>query len=154
MRRLAIAVLALAISACGSPTAPTPVTAEAAQSEGAPPTSGLGSLGASAPTSATLAPNATPSSTTRLPGEPDPRLTPGALNPNVTQAIHSTICISGWTATVRPSSSYTTELKIKQIGQYGYKVTATSACEEDHLISLELGGLRAIHATCGRSRTR
>ena len=89
------------------------------------------------PTSGTAA-------TDRLPGEPDPALTPGALNPAVTQAtIGSTICVSGWTATIRPSSSFTTALKIKQIVQYGYSDTKTSSYEEDHLISLELGGAPA-----------
>jgi hypothetical protein len=82
--------------------------------------------------------------TDRLPGEPDPALTPGALNPAVTQAtIGSTICVSGWTATIRPSSSFTTALKIKQIVQYGYSDTKTASYEEDHLISLELGGAPA-----------
>ena len=77
----------------------------------------------------------------RLPGEPDPVLTPGALNPAVTQTtIGSTICVSGWTATIRPPSSYTGALKIEQIAQYGYTDTSTSDYEEDHLISLELGG--------------
>jgi hypothetical protein len=62
----------------------------------------------------------------------------------VTQAtIGSTICVSGWTATVRPSSSFTTALKIKQIVQYGYSDTKTSSYEEDHLIPLELGGAPA-----------
>jgi len=101
---------------------------------------------------ASFAPNATgvlPSTSgaapaDRLPGEPDPALTPGALNPAVTQAtIGSTICVSGWTATIRPSSSFTTALKIKQIVQYGYSDTKTSSYEEDHLISLELGGAPA-----------
>ena len=79
----------------------------------------------------------------RLPGEPDPSLTPGP-NPAVTQAtIGSTICVSGWTATIRPSSSFTTALKIKQITQYGYSDTKTSSYEEDHLIPLELGGAPA-----------
>jgi hypothetical protein len=82
--------------------------------------------------------------TDRLPGEPDPTLTPGALNPAVTQATTgSTICVSGWTATIRPSSSFTTALKIKQIVQYGYSDTKTSSYEEDHLIPLELGGAPA-----------
>ncbi len=76
-----------------------------------------------------------------LPGEPDAALTPGALNPAVTQAtIGTTICVSGWTATIRPSSSYTTTLKVQQIAQYGYTDTSTADYEEDHLISLELGG--------------
>src|SRR5579871_5396607 len=39
---------------------------------------------------------------------PDPSCTPGALNPDVTQAtIASTICKTGWTATVRPPLSVT-----------------------------------------------
>jgi len=74
---------------------------------------------------------------------PDPRLTPGAINSSVTQNnIHKTICVSGYTATIRPSSSYTTALKIQQL-QSGYAVngdTQTGHYEEDHLISLELGG--------------
>jgi hypothetical protein len=77
----------------------------------------------------------------RLPGEPDPALSPGARNPDVTQAtINSTICVSGWTTTVRPSSSYTTSLKIEQIADYRYRETSTASYEEDHLIPLELGG--------------
>ena len=80
----------------------------------------------------------------RLPGEPDPALTPGALNPAVTQAtIRSTICVSGWTATIRPAESFTYALKVKQIVQYGYSDTKTSSYEEDHLISLVLGGAPA-----------
>ncbi len=76
-----------------------------------------------------------------LPGEPNPALTPGAINPAVTQAtIGSTICVSGWTATIRPPSSFTTALKIEQIGLYGYADTSTASYEEDHLISLQLGG--------------
>lgn len=72
---------------------------------------------------------------------PDPSCQPGALNADVTQStIDSTICVSGWTATVRPSSSYTTALKKKQIVEYGYTDTSTSDYEEDHFIPLELGG--------------
>src|SRR5689334_838052 len=44
-----------------------------------------------------------------------------ALNPAVTQAtIHATICVSGWTATVRPPSSYTSELKVEQLAAFGF----------------------------------
>lgn len=72
---------------------------------------------------------------------PDPDCQPGAFNPDVTQStIDTTICVSGWTATVRPSSSYTTALKKKQIVQYGYTDTSTSDYEEDHFVPLELGG--------------
>jgi hypothetical protein len=90
-----------------------------------------GPTGAPAPTSAAA----------RLPGEPDPVLTPGSLNTAVTQdTIASTICTSGWTATIRPPTSYTNSLKVTQIAQYGYTDTSLASYEEDHLISLELGG--------------
>ena len=72
---------------------------------------------------------------------PDPTCTPGAWNPDVTQStIDSTICVSGWTSTVRPPTSYTNPLKVQQIAEYGYSDTSTSDYEEDHLIPLELGG--------------
>jgi len=74
---------------------------------------------------------------------PNRARTPGAVNPAVTQAnIGSTICVSGYTATIRPPSSYTTGLKIRQLASgYAYHGdTNTADYEEDHLISLELGG--------------
>lgn len=72
---------------------------------------------------------------------PDPRCTPGVINPGVTQAnITTTICKSGWTATIRPPASYTNKLKREQITAYGDTDTHTTDYEEDHLISLELGG--------------
>jgi hypothetical protein len=70
----------------------------------------------------------------------DPVRTPGVVNPNVTQAnIRSTICKTGWTSTIRPPVSYTDALKIKQMKQYG-ETGSTSDYQEDHLISLEMGG--------------
>lgn len=72
---------------------------------------------------------------------PNPRMTPGALNPDVTQAtIHSTICVSGYTRTIRPNAHYTERLKREQIAAYGYSDRRMRDYEEDHLISLELGG--------------
>jgi hypothetical protein len=69
-----------------------------------------------------------------------PTLTPGALNPNVTQAnIHSTICVRGWTRTIRPPVEYTNALKLKQMRVYG-ETGDPAEYQEDHLISLELGG--------------
>ncbi len=71
---------------------------------------------------------------------PDPVCTPGSVNPNVTQAnIHQTICVKGWTATVRPSVSYTNGLKQQQMNAYGLTGNLSSF-EEDHLIPLEIGG--------------
>jgi len=67
-------------------------------------------------------------------------LTPGVLNPDVTQqTIRSTICTPGWTRTVRPPVSYTNALKVKGLRQYALH-GSLSAFQEDHLISLELGG--------------
>jgi hypothetical protein len=70
----------------------------------------------------------------------DPVRTPGVLNPAVTQAtVGSTICVHGWTKTVRPSSTYTGDLKLRQMAEYGVR-GSPSGYQEDHLISLELGG--------------
>lgn len=72
---------------------------------------------------------------------PDKNLTPGWLNPAVTQAnIKSNICIPNWTTTVRPPVSYTNKLKLKQMVQYGYKDVNPANYEEDHLIPLSIGG--------------
>jgi hypothetical protein len=72
--------------------------------------------------------------------EPDAACTPGALNPAVTQAtIGQTICVSGYTTNIRPSTSITDPEKLARMGAYG-DGTETSAYEYDHLISLELGG--------------
>jgi hypothetical protein len=98
-------------------------------------------VGPSAKPSAKPTPAATPGASVRLPGEPNRTMTPGATNPAVTQAtIGSTICVSGWTATIRPPSSYTTALKRTQIVAYRYTDTNLADYEEDHLISLEIGG--------------
>jgi hypothetical protein len=70
----------------------------------------------------------------------DPVRTPGVINPEVTQAnIRETICVQGWTRTVRPPTSYTSELKLRQMREYGVG-GSPSDYQEDHLISLELGG--------------
>ncbi len=67
-------------------------------------------------------------------------LTPGAVNPDVTQeTIRETICRRGWTRTVRPPTDYTNDLKRKQMAAYG-RTGGPSDYQEDHLISLELGG--------------
>ena len=75
---------------------------------------------------------------------PNASVTPGAINPAVTQSnIQSTICVIGYTKTIRPPSSFTTKLKIKQLSTLPYSAFndfKTADFEEDHLISLELGG--------------
>lgn len=73
---------------------------------------------------------------------PNARLTPGALNPAVTQAnLAATICRrGGYTRSIRPQEAYTERLKRQGIAQYGYTDRRLGDYEEDHLVSLELGG--------------
>jgi hypothetical protein len=72
---------------------------------------------------------------------PNPRLTPGAADPGVNQAnIHQTICMRGYSKSVRPAESYTRRLKFAGIRQYGYEDRRARDFEEDHLISIGLGG--------------
>jgi hypothetical protein len=72
--------------------------------------------------------------------QPDPACTPGALNPAVTQStIDQTICVSGYTETIRPSESVTEAEKSASMAAYGDR-GSMSAYEYDHLVSLELGG--------------
>lgn len=150
---LAAALMAvIVIGGCASATPTQGLPAPSAQAPGvpspAPTTTGTPAAPTNGPTAAstdgpTAEPNLAPSPSPggRLPGEPDPLLTPGATNPAVTQAtIATTICVSGWTATVRPPASYTTALKKRQLAAYGYADTTLADYEEDHLISLEIGG--------------
>ena len=82
-------------------------------------------------------------------GLPDPSRTPGATSSAVGQGnIHSTICVSGYTKTVRPPASYTNNLKKQQLAS-GYAVggrTSPKVYEEDHLVPLEVGGNPTDHA--------
>lgn len=78
--------------------------------------------------------------------------TPGAINPAITQSnMGSTVCATYWgtgtwtTALVRPSAAYTTAVKVAQLaGSYSMFLPTwgnnTGNYEEDHLISLILGG--------------
>ena len=73
---------------------------------------------------------------------PNPTLTPGAINQDITQDnISQNICNKSWsTKSIRPPVSYTNKLKIEQIKEYGYKDTNVADYEEDHFIPLEIGG--------------
>ena len=71
---------------------------------------------------------------------PDRACTPGALNPRVTQGtLATTICRSGYTASIRPPESITGPEKIANAKSYSYN-GSFSVAEYDHLVSLELGG--------------
>jgi len=72
---------------------------------------------------------------------PDPGRTPGAANPDITQSnIRETICNHDWsTQSIRPPALYTSKLKRQQMSEWKVAGSPTDY-EEDHLISLELGG--------------
>ena len=77
---------------------------------------------------------------TGLYSRPDPTCTPGALNPAVTQAtIDRTICVEGWTSTVRPPESITEQEKAASMAAYG-DTGSLGDYEYDHFVPLELGG--------------
>lgn len=79
-------------------------------------------------------------SSSRGPYHADLVRTPGVVNPDVTQAnIAATVCKRGWTRTIRPPTDYTNALKVRQLRDYGVG-GSLSDYQEDHLISLELGG--------------
>lgn len=70
--------------------------------------------------------------------QPDPKLTPGAIDPAVTQAnIGATICVTGYTIRVRnvPES-----LKRRVFEEYGIDPKESAKYEIDHRVSLENGG--------------
>jgi len=65
---------------------------------------------------------------------------PGATNPNVTQAnIHTTICVRGWTATIRPPLPFSSVLK-RKLYRAEHLTGGLRAYELDHLVPLEAGG--------------
>ena len=74
---------------------------------------------------------------------PNPMLTPGAINPEVTQeTIGNTICVRGWTRAVRPPRAYASHIKHELVRAYGYTGRMRDF-ELDHLIPLDLGGAPA-----------
>jgi hypothetical protein len=73
-------------------------------------------------------------------GLPDSGCTPGAVNPAVTQStINQTICVAGYTATIRPPVSVTSPIKRERMAAYGY-TDSPANYELDHLVALEDGG--------------
>ena len=64
-----------------------------------------------------------------------------ALNPDVTQdSIAKTICVVGYTASVRPSTSYTNGVKAKLLREIGQDLSHMADYELDHIVPLALGG--------------
>lgn len=84
--------------------------------------------------------SAQPTSCQVLNSLPDKNCTPGSIDLKVAQAnIDQTICVSGYTKTVRPPVSYTASLKLKLMKLY-QDLDSPQNYELDHLIPLELGG--------------
>jgi hypothetical protein len=64
-----------------------------------------------------------------------------ALNPDVDEdTIHKTICVSGYTKTVRPATNYTNGVKQKLMREAGIDPARTSDYELDHIVPLAHGG--------------
>ena len=95
---------------------------------------GVAVVGGGIPSSApTVAVTAATTCTYRGP-LPDPVCTPGVTNPDVTDAtIQQTICVRGWTATIRPPVSYTDPLKRRSMSAYGVWDQNPRDFELDHL---------------------
>jgi len=72
---------------------------------------------------------------------PNPSRTPGATNPAVTQEnVGDTICVRGWTRTVRPPEEFTFQMKRRQLREWHYENRRLRDYAEDHLVPLALGG--------------
>jgi hypothetical protein len=72
--------------------------------------------------------------------QPDRSCTPGARDPAVTQAtVGQTICVSGYSKSVRPPERITDKEKVASMAAYG-DGGSPGDYEYDHLVSLELGG--------------
>lgn len=64
-----------------------------------------------------------------------------ALNADVRQdTIQQTICVAGYTASVRPSTTYTNGVKLRLLREEALPASAANEFELDHRIPLALGG--------------
>ena len=64
-----------------------------------------------------------------------------ALDPDVRpDTIDQTICVAGYTASVRPATSYTNGVKLKLLRESGTAAENASKYELDHVIPLAVGG--------------
>ena len=64
-----------------------------------------------------------------------------ALNSDVTEeSVAKTICVVGYTATIRPATNYTNGVKAKLLEEAGQDRSQMGAYELDHIIPLAVGG--------------
>jgi hypothetical protein len=134
---IVLVLIALALTSCTSSTptpAPGPVSATAA-----PVTGALKPVHDPGRVTGTITGPCHMTGT--YPGQlPDQRCTPGSIDPAVTQAdIHQTICVTGYTARVRPPESQTERLKFDD-AYPAYGIAHNVKTELDHQVPLELGG--------------
>jgi len=67
--------------------------------------------------------------------------TADVLNPDVRpETIATTICVSGYTKSVRPATSYTNGVKRKLMREQGIDPARAREFELDHIVPLEIGG--------------
>jgi hypothetical protein len=148
-RKTGLIALCIAVAVLGFLAAALVAPVSAHRSTGTDPTEPTTAVTTTPPTTATetTSTQSTTTTTATTPGPglpsiilPDPKITPGRLNPSVRQStINKTICKSSWTKTIRPPVSYTNALKIQQMVLYE-ETGSPSDYEEDHFIPLELGG--------------
>ena len=64
-----------------------------------------------------------------------------ALNPDVAaESLAQTVCVAGYTATVRPLTTYTKGVKAKLLRESGLDASHMADYELDHIIPLGVGG--------------
>lgn len=77
-------------------------------------------------------------------GLPDSSCTPGDRDPRVNAGnVDQTICVKGYTKSVRPAKSVTDVIKRERMAAYGIDAPMNTY-ELDHLIPLELGGSSSV----------
>jgi hypothetical protein len=78
---------------------------------------------------------------TSVDGLPDSSCTPGGVDLAVTQEnIHQTICVPGYSKSVRPPVAVTNPMKWQVMQEYGLDGQNMRLYEGHHLVSIELGG--------------
>lgn len=64
-----------------------------------------------------------------------------SINPAVTQStLQSTICLSGYSSTIRPALSYTNTVKKALMTKQGLSWDTRASYDLDHIVPLEVGG--------------
>ena len=141
----AAAAAALALTGCAGPAQHGFQVMKAAGSQTAPTPAGGQLAVGPGPTNYTVQPQPPAGSchyryTPAGEPLPDPRCTPGAISPKVTQdTLAHTVCRAGYTKSIRPPVEITRAEKRANAQSYSFTGDMADA-EYDHLVSLVLGG--------------